>query len=286
MTDRAKQAAVGRTGAMLSRVGANLAAWLKTLARPPRIPATGWYPLWPLTGRVVFGAIVSLLLVASAMFALDGWMTERAARMPRWLVMAFEEISDFGKSGWFLFPTGILLLVIAAVPAPQLVRFSQLVLSAIVVRLGFLFIAIGLPGLFTTIVKRLIGRARPFMSNTADPYLYTPFAWDSDYGSLPSGHATTAFAAAVAIGALWPRARPALWTYAVVIAISRVVLTAHHPSDVIAGAIIGAVGALLVRSWFAARRLGFAVGADGAIHRWPGPSWRRMRQVAAKLLAQ
>ena len=34
---------------------------------------------------------------------------------------------------------------------------------------------------------------------------------------------------------------------------SRVVLTAHHPSDVIAGAVVGVIGALLVRDWFAAR---------------------------------
>ena len=41
------------------------------------------------------------------------------------------------------------------------------------------------------------------------------------------------------------------------IAFSRVVVVAHYPSDVLAGALVGAVGALLVRDWFAARRLGF-----------------------------
>ena len=70
--------------------------------------------------------------------------------------------------------------------------------------------------------------------------------------------------ALVAIGAIWPQARALMWIYAVLIALSRVVVTAHHPSDVIAGAIVGASGALLVRNWFAARRLGFAVGSDGS----------------------
>jgi len=53
--------------------------------------------------------------------------------------------------------------------------------------------------------------------------------------------------------------------YAVLIAISRLVLLAHHPSDVVAGATIGVVGAMAVRYWFAARRLGFAIHRDGEI---------------------
>jgi undecaprenyl-diphosphatase len=53
--------------------------------------------------------------------------------------------------------------------------------------------------------------------------------------------------------------------YAVMIGCSRLVLLAHHPSDVVAGALIGVVGAMLVRYWFAARGLCFAIDADGAI---------------------
>jgi undecaprenyl-diphosphatase len=40
---------------------------------------------------------------------------------------------------------------------------------------------------------------------------------------------------------------------------------AHHPSNVVAGALIGVVGAMGVRYWFAARGLGFAIGPDGTI---------------------
>jgi membrane-associated phospholipid phosphatase len=89
----------------------------------------------------------------------------------------------------------------------------------------------------------------------------------------------------MAVGALWPRARPVLWTYAVLIAVSRVVLTAHFPSDVIAGAVVGVVGALLVRDWFAARGLGFTIGADGVVRPLPGPSLARIKRVARQLVA-
>ena len=106
-----------------------------------------------------------------------------------------------------------------------------------------------------------INRAGPAVrAGSDDVWAYEPFNWHARYASFPSGHSTTAFAALVAIGAIFPQARALMWIYAVLIALSRVMITAHHPSDVIAGAIVGAVGAFLVRNWFAARRLGFTVG--------------------------
>lgn len=53
--------------------------------------------------------------------------------------------------------------------------------------------------------------------------------------------------------------------YVAVIAGTRLVLLAHHPSDVVGGILIGLVGAMFVRYWFAARRLGFVIRHDGAI---------------------
>jgi undecaprenyl-diphosphatase len=93
---------------------------------------------------------------------------------------------------------------------------------------------------------------------------------------MPSGHATTAAAAAIAIGALWPRSRGVMWFYALLIMVSRVVVLAHHPSDVIAGALVGIVGALWVRRWFAARYLAFS---PLDLRAYPWPSWRRIRAV-------
>ena len=47
-----------------------------------------------------------------------------------------------------------------------------------------------------------------------------------------------------------------------------------------AGALVGVVGAMVVRYWFAARRLGFAIGHDGAIIAAHGPSLGRLKRVA------
>jgi undecaprenyl-diphosphatase len=112
-----------------------------------------------------------------------------------------------------------------------------------------------------------------------------PFAWRPDYASLPSGHATNVFAALVAVGLVCPRLRAIMLVYALTIAASRVIVLAHHPSDVIAGAIAGTLGALLVRDWFAARRLGFVLDRDGRVRALPGPSLRRLMTVARKFAA-
>jgi membrane-associated phospholipid phosphatase len=59
--------------------------------------------------------------------------------------------------------------------------------------------------------------------------------------------------------------RGVMIVYALLIIASRLVLLAHHPSDVVAGAVIGVVGAMFVQYWFAARQLGFVIGKDGVI---------------------
>jgi len=255
----------------------NIARGVAMVVRPPRAKTK---PVWRAYARLGIGALVMAAVIVAAMIFIDVSAIEGARRLPQWLVTTFNEITDFGRSGWFLIPIGFVLVVMAALASPALPRLSQLVLAAAAVRLAFVFTAIALPGLFSTIIKRVIGRGRPFVGDHADPFLYMQFVWRPDYASLPSGHATNAFAAAIAIGLIWPRTRPVMWIYALIIALSRVVITAHHPSDVIAGAFVGVVGALLVRDWFAARRLGFFISTDGSVHSLPGPSMTRIKKVA------
>ena len=259
----------------------NAAAYLCLFARRPRA-GVGTRGKWLPVIATVLGAIAATLV---AMLLLDRWSVGVVQRLPPGLIAFFDIITDYGKSGWFLVPIGLMLMIVAAACMPSLAAMSQRVLAAIAVRLGFLFTAILLPGLIFTIVKRLIGRARPLVGGSLDPFLYAPLGWNVEYSSLPSGHAVNAFAAATALGLLWPKMRPVLWTYAVMIAVSRVALTAHYPSDVLAGAILGVAGTLLIRNWFAARRLAFLPASDGRIHAMSGPSFARIRRVARQLIA-
>jgi undecaprenyl-diphosphatase len=263
-------------GPWLRQIEANVRATMAILLRPPRHQVAT-----PSRAQTAVMTVVAVSAVVVTMALFDAWAAEHARRLPYTLLVAANRLTDLGKAGWFLWPIGLVLVALAVSQAPSAPRFAQQVLSAWAVRLGFVFLAIGLPGLFDTVIKRLIGRSRPFVDGL-DVWAYHPLSWHPKFASFPSGHTTTAFAALVAIGAILPQARALLWIYAVLIGLSRIVITAHYASDVIAGAIVGAGGALLVRQWFAARRLGFLVRPDGTVRAMPGPSLRHIAKAVAR----
>jgi undecaprenyl-diphosphatase len=94
--------------------------------------------------------------------------------------------------------------------------------------------------LLATAIKAVTGRARPFETvPEADPLLAGTVG-----DSLPSGHAATSFAGFVLLALLVRRARPALFTLALLVSFSRVYVGVHYPIDVVAGAVLGAAVAV------------------------------------------
>lgn len=188
-------------------------------------------------------------------------------------------LTDFGKSAyvaWTLF--GLMAAVLIASAAMR--GTARSLLLGLGTRLQFLFLAVLTPALVGDVLKWAVGRGRPFVGGEPNAFNFRHFAGSEAFASFPSGHANTAFALAFAVSALWPQTRLFMLAYALVICATRLVLLAHHPSDVVAGALVGVIGALVVRHWFAARRLGFAIERDGTIVALPGPSLERLKRVA------
>jgi hypothetical protein len=110
--------------------------------------------------------------------------------------------------------------------------------------------------LATYVLKGLMGRARPYVSGDTVP---TSFALgrgfgDHDYRSFPSGHTSTAFAAAAAVTSetsrWWPRSTkfvaPLMYGGATMVGLSRMYNNRHWASDVVLGAAVGTFAGLKV----------------------------------------
>ncbi|MFE1137942.1 phosphatase PAP2 family protein [Streptomyces mutabilis] len=67
-----------------------------------------------------------------------------------------------------------------------------------------------------------------------------------DSSSFPSGHTAAAFGFTAAVAAVWPAAGTVCALPAAAVAVQRVHVGAHYPSDVAAGAAIGGIAAWTV----------------------------------------
>jgi undecaprenyl-diphosphatase len=104
----------------------------------------------------------------------------------------------------------------------------------------------GLNALIYCVCKRRFIRPRPFRTLPDLPILWAP---PTDF-SFPSGHTQLAFASATLLALHFPFLGPAAFILAFLIALSRIVLAVHYPSDVLAGAWIGVLVAIGLNAAF------------------------------------
>jgi undecaprenyl-diphosphatase len=95
-------------------------------------------------------------------------------------------------------------------------------------------------------LKHGVARPRPFVSHADIRCCVAPL----DRFSFPSGHTLHAVAFATLLGWHYPAFASLLWGGVLLIALSRVVLGLHYPSDVLVGAAIGATTAgIVLAAW-------------------------------------
>ncbi len=120
------------------------------------------------------------------------------------------------------------------------------------------------------VVSQIVDRPRPFV---ADPHGVHLFARHVADASFPSDHATAAFAIATAVFLRNRRLGALVLALAAVLAAGRVAIGVHYPSDVLAGAALGAGASLAL--YAAVVRTRIDALADAVT-----PALRRLRATA------
>ena len=121
-------------------------------------------------------------------------------------------------------------------------------------RIIFILVSLSISGLLNLLIKWLAGRYRPNMLEKGY-FGFNYFGVGYDLNSFPSGHTVTAFSLAAAVSILFPRAGIVAFIIAISIGMTRIILTSHYLSDVIAGAGIGILSAMILKYYFDRRKI-------------------------------
>jgi membrane-associated phospholipid phosphatase len=240
-----------------------LAEGFRPLEPPPA--ATPWR-------RRAFVAIGAVLIVILAML-FDRQLAGLAQALPEPVKGLFRFITRFGKSEWYLMPSaagafGFWLAARASLTVAMerlYRRYAQLCL--------FVFVAVLSSGLLVNILKILFGRSRPKLL-AEDIYGFSYWRQSWEYASFPSGHANTAIAAGLSLAFLFPRFRTPLLTLAFLVALSRIGVSAHYLSDVIAGGMVAVATTYFWKDWFTRRGMPPSPMAPGPAGGREAPSRR------------
>lgn len=138
-----------------------------------------------------------------------------------WMDGFWTTITKLGNAGWFWIALSIILLCFKKTRKIGCVSLLALVIGELVTNV---------------VLKNLVARLRPYEVIDGLRLIIKP---QSDF-SFPSGHSCASFASATVIYKMMPRKYGiCAVVLAVLIALSRVYVGVHYPSDVLAGGLIG-----------------------------------------------
>ncbi|RZU38651.1 undecaprenyl-diphosphatase [Fluviicoccus keumensis] len=138
----------------------------------------------------------------------------------RAIAVFFKHISRLGN-GRFWYALIVLIAVTEGLPALPL--------------LGQTLLTAGVGVLIYKLLKQRTLRPRPYQVHQAVVLGERPL----DHFSFPSGHTLHAVLFTVMLGANFPALLPVLLVFTPLVALSRMVLGLHYPTDVLAGAFLG-----------------------------------------------
>ncbi|MBP1851960.1 phosphatase PAP2 family protein [Rhizobium halophytocola] len=181
-------------------------------------------------------------------------------------------ITDIGRSWWILSVSAILFAA-AYLYSRRTDDLRRKLQRLRIAHIGaYLFVSVASATITVNAVKRIVGRARPLSFEDFGKFSFQPFTNDFLWESFPSGHSTTIGAMAMAAALLMPRFRLPLALAAIWLAMTRVMIGVHYPSDVIVGLGWGSWFSLATAVLFARYRMVFRGEGNGP----PVPRFHRL----------
>jgi len=210
---------------------------------------------------VLYPFLAIAVLAVVAFVFLDPLAAANYGHWPAWLAQGAAEVTDVGKSWWILTLASIVIVGGWAVRRWSASENAVRIAAGVTARASYTLCSVGLAALIVNIFKRAIGRPRPDMFAGHGLFSFNPFTWNFDFESFPSGHATVDGALFMALALMFPRFRWPLLAIGFCLALTRVFVGAHYPSDVAAGFGFGMWFAFATALFFA--RIGVLFDTSG-----------------------
>jgi len=182
----------------------------------------GIYLMLLLVGMVVVYNLPQLDFIA-------GWQNPESTLT----VKFFQFISD--SISYFSFGVPVLITIVKEFKKDSPKKKSRLSLL-------YVLLSISVAGLVSYLMKKSFSEPRPYEVDSRIAQLSVGGGY-----SLPSGHTTEAFASAMALTLLFPRwfVIIPMFSWASVVALSRIYLGVHYPFDIFVGMFIGSTASIL-----------------------------------------
>ncbi len=182
---------------------------------------------------------VAAFAVAVLIFAIQlDPLVEMGFTRSRYLASASELFSFIGN-GAFLVPLCVILYILGTK-----LKGTELRSAGIRALMSFVF-----SGIAVHILKAVFERPRiAHATGALETLMANPSFFDTTgrFNSFPSGHSAAAFSVAYALSRRYPHLSFVFYPVAVLVALSRIYLGSHYPTDVVAGALVGIWFAYLV----------------------------------------
>ena len=217
-------------------------AWRAFIGDLPR-PPLGWWLI------AVAGACLALGLFV------DRPVIYATSRIDGNLRRFFEFITKLGDAtGWLIL---LVVMILVCLGLARMARFQGIRDRLFAWAWNFWFVVLTclVSGVIHHALKIVIGRYRPRYLFSEDLYGLSPLNFQIAQNSFPSGHTQTIVSICFALFLVCQRPWPLYLALAVLVALSRVALGAHYPSDILGGGYLAICTAILLKRHYLAPRV-------------------------------